>query len=509
MKMHVSPKGALTVLTIRPVSEDDLTVLAEVYDAAWRHTLAPFADPEYLASRSPETHAEHFRGDMADGAAFYLAFQDSQPAGLLMLRPREIAKLYLRPEFQGRGIGKALLRFGLDQFPGEDVFLWVMNLNHRARAFYEAQGFRPTGEEIPIDSKRDLSQLKYIYERTNFMTLEEKLRLLCEATGVSGDEGAAAKVAADLLREYTDNVTITPDNSVTALVYDAGEDKPLLMLDAHIDEIGMIVTHIDDDGFVRVGSVGGMDRRLLLAQEVVLHGTEEIPGVVLTRAPHLQSPEEHDKVPEVKDIIIDTGIPGDELKEILCLGDRATLKSRFVRLQGDHVSSKAMDDRSCAVCIFAALDELKGKELPVNLAVSFTSQEEITGTGATNTAYTLHPDVAIAVDVTNAMTPDSDKLKCSELGKGAAIGIAPALDRKIWKKLIALAKENDIPYQHEVMGGHTATNADLIVTVRGGVRTGLISLPLRYMHTPIEVARLCDIEAIGKLLAAYALDPEL
>lgn len=342
------------------------------------------------------------------------------------------------------------------------------------------------------------------------MTLEEKLRLLCEATGVSGDEAAACEAAAELLREYTDKVTITPDNSVHAIVYEAGEDKPTLLFDAHIDEIGMVVTHIDDDGFVRVGSVGGMDRRLLLAQEVVLHGTEKLPGVVLTRAPHLQSPEEHDKVPEVKDIIIDTGIPGDELKEILSLGDRATLKSRFTRLQGDHISSKALDDRGCCACILSALEELKGKELPVNLAVCFTSQEETGGVGAANSAYTLHPDMAIAVDVSFAMTPDADKLKCGELGKGAMIGIAPSLDRKIWKKLQNLAKEQEIPSQNEVMGGgHTGTNADSILTERGGIRTGLISLPLRYMHTPIEVARLCDIEAVGKLLAAYALDPAL
>ncbi|MBR6790575.1 MAG: M20/M25/M40 family metallo-hydrolase [Oscillospiraceae bacterium] len=342
------------------------------------------------------------------------------------------------------------------------------------------------------------------------MTLEEKLRLLCEATGVSGDEGAAAKVAADLLREYTDNVTITPDNSVNALVYDAGEDKPTLMLDAHIDEIGMIVTHIDDDGFVRVGNTGGVDRRLLLAQEVVLHGTEDIPGVVLTRAPHLQAPEERGKVPETKDIIIDTGIPGDELREILCLGDRVTIKSRFTRLQNDCISSKAIDDRGCVVCILAALEELKGKELPVNLAVCFSSQEETGGVGVINSAYNIHPDMAIAVDVSFAMTPDADKLKCGELGKGPMIGIAPALNKPIWRKLIALCEEQGIPYQREVMGtGHTGTNADEILLQRGGIRTGLISLPLRYMHTPIEVVRLCDIEAVGKLLAAYVLDPAL
>ena len=158
----------------------------------------------------------------------------------------------------------------------------------------------------------------------------------------------------------------------------------------------------------------------------------------------------------------------------------------------------------------SALEELKGRELPVSLAVAFTSQEEVGGVGAVNSAYTLHPAMAIAVDVSFALTPDADPLKCGKLGEGPMVGISPILDRRIWKKLIALAEAQSIPFQREVMGGgSTGTNADGIALSRGGVRTGLISLPQRYMHTPIEVVRLCDIEAVGKLLAAYALDPAL
>ncbi|MDD6033961.1 MAG: GNAT family N-acetyltransferase [Oscillospiraceae bacterium] len=498
------------MLQICPAGEKELPLFAALYDQSWRQTLSPFADPGYLASRSPEDHEAGFRRELREGVRCFLARWDGEPAGVLLLRKREIAKLYLLPAFQGRGIGRALLRFGLSRLEGEESFLWVMNLNRKARVFYERAGFRFSGEELPIDPSRHLTQMKYIFERTSPMTLEEKLRLLCEATGVAGEEGAAAETAASLLRAYTSDITITPDHSVIAKIYDAGEGKPLLMLDAHIDEIGMTVTHIDEDGFVRVASTGGIDRRLVLAQEVILHGEREIPGVVLTRAPHLQSADERTKVPEIKDIILDTGIPGEELQQILSLGDRVTIKSRFTRLQGDHISSKALDDRGCIACILCALEELKGRELPVSLAVAFTSQEEVGGVGAVNSAYTLHPDMAIAVDVSFALTPDADPLKCGKLGEGPMVGISPILDRRIWKKLIALAEAQSIPFQREVMGGgHTGTNADGIALSRGGVRTGLISLPQRYMHTPIEVVRLCDIEAVGKLLAAYALDPAL
>ncbi|MCI8601304.1 MAG: M42 family metallopeptidase [Oscillospiraceae bacterium] len=334
------------------------------------------------------------------------------------------------------------------------------------------------------------------------MNLEGKLRLLCEAVGVSGDEGAACRRAAEMLREYTDDVRVDGNLSVLANVYDAGEDKPKLLLDAHIDEIGMIVTHIEDGGFVKVSGLG-TDARLMLAQEVVLHGEKDIPGVILAKAPHLTKPEERKKVPETKELWIDTGYQKEELEKILMPGDRVTMKGGFTKLQGDFVSSKALDDRSCVACILAALEELKGEELPVSLTVAFSSQEEVGCRGAVTAAYQANADMAIALDVGFGMSPGVEKRDCGELGKGPQIGFAPALDRHISKKLVELAKAENIPFQYDVMGSGTGTNADGISVSRGGVRTGLISLPLRYMHMPIEVVRLCDIEAVGRLLAAF------
>ena len=336
------------------------------------------------------------------------------------------------------------------------------------------------------------------------MNLYEQLSLLCGAAGVSGEEGDACEAAARLLRDYTDQITITPGHSVIAKVYDAGPDKPHVMLDAHIDEIGMVVTHIEDSGLIQVASVGGVDRRLLPAQEVTVHGKKPLSGVILVKSPHLLTEEERTKVPEMDEVVIDTGYTKEELEELVTPGDRITFRGKLTRLQGGHVTSRALDDRACMACILQALELTKGKALPCSLSVVFSAQEEVGGVGAITSTYDVHPDLAIAVDVSFALTPDADPRRCGKLGEGPMIGISPILDREIWTRLQALAKAENIPSQNEVMGGgHTGTNADGITLSRGGVRTGLISLPLRYMHTPAEVVRLSDMEAIGRLLAAW------
>jgi len=511
------------MLTIRLVTEEELPLLGWVHARAWQAAHEGIVSPGFLRLHTPQRQTEKFRAALSPPGErqYYLAFWADKPAGMLGLdfHPGtalgEIERLYLLPEFQGRGIGGALLRFGLEKLSHKgEIFLWVMNVNQRAQGFYEKMGFCFTGAEKVINPRRGLTAQKYIWrgsplwKGSHRMNLCEKLQLLCEATGVSGDEGAACRVAERLLKEYTGDVRVDRNQNVIANVYDAGPDKPRLLLDAHIDEIGLLVTHIEEGGFVHVEGIG-VDRRLLLAQEVILHGEREIPGVILAKAPHLTTSEEREQVPEVKDLLIDTGYEKEELEKILAPGDRVTLKSRFTRLQGDHVSSKALDDRGCVACILAALEELKGKELPVSLTVLFSSQEEVGCRGAMTGAYAIDADMAIAVDVSFAMTPDADKNRCGQLGEGPMVGISPILDRGIWQRLIRLAQEQDIPFQREVMSGSTGTNADCIATSRGGVRTGLVSLPQRYMHTPIEVVRLCDIEAVGRLLAAFVLDQKV
>lgn len=335
------------------------------------------------------------------------------------------------------------------------------------------------------------------------MELRNTIETLCRAPGISGWEKNASMAALDLLKPYAPNAEIDAFQNVLGVVRLAEEGKPTVLLDAHIDEIGMIVTHVDAKGFLKVASCGGMDRRLVLGQEVSVYGRKELHGVIAAMPPHLTSSEDGAKVPEIEQILIDVGMEKDEVKKVVALGDRVSIRSDFHSMLGSRVASRALDDRCCVAVILRTLELLQDEKLDCGLSVMFTTQEETGERGAEIAGYRLKPDIAVALDVSFAHTPDADEYKCGKMGKGPMIGMAPSLDRKISAEFVRLAEEKGIPYQTEVMGGTTGTNADAIGTLCGGVRMGLLSVPLKYMHTPIEMIDLADCEAAAQLLAAY------
>lgn len=332
------------------------------------------------------------------------------------------------------------------------------------------------------------------------MEMMQLLERLAQSRGVSGQEGSAAETACAELKRYTEEVSVDAMGSVTAMVK---QGSPLVLLDAHLDEIGLVVTWLGENGFLKAGAVGGVDRRLLIAQEVVVLSEEPVEGVIASKPPHLLSAEEEKKVPKVDDLWIDTGYTTEELKEKVSLGDRIILKSGFHKLLNGRVCSKALDDRAGVAAVLRALDLLKDEELSCGLAVTLTCQEELGCLGAKTASYSVEPDLAVTVDVSFAHTPDAPEQKCGKLGEGTMIGISPTLDQGVSDTLAALAKEKEIPYQLEVMGGLTSTNADSITVSRGGVKCGLLSIPLRYMHTPIETIDPADVEATARLLAEF------
>ncbi len=348
-----------------------------------------------------------------------------------------------------------------------------------------------------------MSEMRYV---------EKVCRDLCLSVGVSGYEDMnASEAAANALREFTEDVTVDFMGNVVGYINRERTDLPLLLLDAHIDEIGMIVTHIEDDGFVRVSNCGGIDRRLLLAQEVTVYGKEPVFGVFGSKPPHLSGADERNKVAQISEMYIDVGMSKEEAEKLISAGDRVITRSEFRKLLGDRIAVKSLDDRCGCACILEALRLLKEEkaELPCRLAVLFSAQEETNFGGCSAAAYRINPDIAIAVDVSFALTSDAPRERCGLMGKGPQIGISPALNKSLSDKLIAIAKEKEIPYQPEVMGAHTGTNADVLSNMRGGVVTGVVSIPLRYMHTPIEEIQLSDLEMVGKLLAEYAKQASL
>lgn len=333
------------------------------------------------------------------------------------------------------------------------------------------------------------------------MEIKKLLKTLCEANGVSGDEFSVSEKSAELLRKYTSDVSVDSFGNVTAFIGSRDNGKKTVLLDAHLDEIGLIVTFIDDKGFIKVSNCGGIDRRLLLAQTVTIHGKEKIKGVVSTLPPHVSA--DSSKAPKLEDIAIDTGYSKQELEKIVSLGDRITIDSDFSELLGSKVTSKAIDDRSGVAAVIYAVELASKGECAFNIEVRLAVQEETGGTGAVINAYNASPDFAIAVDVSYAKSPSVEDYESGKLGKGVMIGISPVLDKELTKRLIELSEKEGLSFQKEVMGGKTGTDADDICISRGGIRTSLLSIPQRYMHTPVEVIDLEDVKTTGALIASF------
>lgn len=332
-----------------------------------------------------------------------------------------------------------------------------------------------------------------------FSEVSALLKALCGAKGVSGAENEAAKVAAEFLGKYMP-AKIDTLGSVTGSM---GEGDVHILLDAHLDQIGLVVTAIDDDGFLKVAKCGGADKRVLAASEVTVHGKEKLFGVITSTPPHLSKPGDGDKATDFDEIAVDIGMKKEEALKLVSPGDRITFNGAYSELLGSRVCSPSIDDRAGVAAILRCLELIKDKKLNCKISVMFSVQEETGGSGAQAGAFAASPDEAVAVDVSFASAPGVSAEKYASLGGGTMIGFAPSLDYAMSNKLVELAKKNDISYQHEVMGGKTGTNCDEIQVSGKGVKTALLSVPLRNMHTACEICDLEDIENTARLMAEY------
>ncbi len=334
------------------------------------------------------------------------------------------------------------------------------------------------------------------------MAITDILTGLSAAIGPAGAEGSAARLAMELLSDYAP-CHIDPLGSVIAELGDPNAAEHIL-LDAHIDEVGMVVTSVDDEGFLHINRCGGADRRTLIGAEVYVLGTRKLSGVVCSIPPHL-SAELDGKVPDWNKIYIDIGFSGEQAKKLVPPGSYAVVRSKPCKLLGSRVSCKALDDRSGAAALIRTVELLAADidRLPCRLTVLLSSREEVGGQGARAAAFTARPTQAVAVDVSFASQPGVPKEKCGELGKGPMIGFSPCLDHSISSRLTELADGLNLPWQSEVMGGTTGTNADDISIARQGVRCGLVSIPQRNMHSAAEIVDTADVEAVAQLLAEY------
>ncbi|MDD6276204.1 MAG: M20/M25/M40 family metallo-hydrolase [Clostridia bacterium] len=330
--------------------------------------------------------------------------------------------------------------------------------------------------------------------------LKNLINNLAYKNGTSGSEDDIAEELVGLAGKFMTAYRDSYGNAVATL---EGKGKTFL-LDAHMDRIGMIVTAIED-GFLRIDKCGGADARVMAAQDVTVWGKEPVYGVITSTPPHLTTAEDAKKVKGFDSMLVDIGMSMEEAKKIISPGDRVTVRCPQLDLCGDRICSAALDDRAgCAVILRAAEIVAQSAEHPT-VKLMFSCSEETGGSGAKTGSFSVQADECISVDVSFAAAHGMTDKKYGILGKGPMIGYAPILNYAASEKLKAVAEEKGIPYQVEIMGEATGTNADHIAVTKGGIKTALISIPLRNMHTGAEIISVSDIENSARLIAEYIL----
>jgi len=348
---------------------------------------------------------------------------------------------------------------------------------------------KPISKEGPIVDSNKLTSL---------------LKQLSAAPGVSGYEDAVRAIVLEEFGRYAEQVRTDVLGNVIALKRGAPGDNPKrsIMLAAHMDEIGLMVTDFDK-GFLKFTTVGGIDPRVLLGQEVIVHGRSDLPGLIGNRPPHVLQADQYDKPIPIDELHIDLGLNEEEVREQVRVGDVVTIHRPVVALHNEHLTGKAMDDRAGLAVIAACLDHLVGQHHTWDVYAVGTVQEEFGLQGAITSAHGLAPDIAVAVDVTWGDGPDISDAEASELGKGPVLGLGPNVHPCLYELLLQTAKELEIPYQIEAIPGRSGTDAWAIQVAREGIPTAILMVPTRNLHSAVETVSLKDLQRAGRLLAAF------
>jgi putative aminopeptidase FrvX len=338
------------------------------------------------------------------------------------------------------------------------------------------------------------------------MTTPPLLETLLNTPGPSGYEAPAAKV----WREAASFATLTTDGLGSSVATIGGDsDAPLVAVVGHIDEIGLVITHVDEKGFLYFAPIGGWDPQILVGQRVLITGNGgQVPGVAGRKPIHLLEPEQRKKVVQLKEMHIDIGA-GDreQALELVSVGDPAVIDCAPVEVAGGRLISRSMDNRLGSYIALEALRRVNdNKTAKVRFSAVAAVQEEIGLFGSRTAAFTVKPDLAVAVDVTHATDApgvEEKEVGSHPFGSGPVIGRGSTLSPRLYELLRDAAQAADIPFSVGASGNATHTDADSIQISRTGIPTGLVSIPLRYMHSPVEMVDLADVEATVDLIVAF------
>ncbi len=336
------------------------------------------------------------------------------------------------------------------------------------------------------------------------------LKQLITQAGLSAHEAPIRELIADAWRPLVDELTTSPVGSLHGLRRgSAPAPRPRLLLSAHMDAIGLMVTG-STQGFLRIIGIGGVDPRILPGQPVIVHGRTDLPGVVVQPSDRLLPASAQGKPVAMEYLLVDTGLEAAEVAKQVRVGDLVSFAQQPIELSGETLAGHSLDNRTSVVAVTLCLQELQKVSHAWDVWAVASSQEEVSLAGALTSPFEIRPDLAIAIDVTFAKGPGVSDYRGYPLGKGPTLGWGPNIHPALYKAFNDLADKLDMPHHLEAMPRHSGTDAYGIQVVAEGIPSIVIGIPLRYMHTPVEVVSLKDVARTGHLLAEFIarLEPD-
>ncbi len=335
------------------------------------------------------------------------------------------------------------------------------------------------------------------------MDIDSFLSAVTKLPGTPGFEAGVNKYISEAIRPFADEVRIDAMQNVIAT---KKGDGPVIMISAHQDEIGLVVTKIEDDGCVRFSENGGVDPRILPASEVrIITKRGELFGVVGAKPPHVMSRDEMNKPYDMDELYIDTGLSCEQVKSTVRIGDPIVFTMPVTKLENGRLAGKTMDDRACVCAMIECAEIIKRLNPRATVHYVASTQEEIGAMGAETAAFALNPVFAIAIDVTHGAGPGTGKWEAFDLDK-VAITYGPTIHKGLYDRMKSVADKWRIPYSVEISGNYTGTDADEIYLKRSGIPCALVSVPLRYMHTTVETLDANVIHEAARLMALFIDD---
>ena len=329
------------------------------------------------------------------------------------------------------------------------------------------------------------------------------LKSLCATPGLSGHEAPIREILEQTWQPITDDLSVSRLGSLHGLKSgSAPEPRPAILLAAHMDAIGLMVTSIVN-GFLRVTEVGGVDARVLPGQLVTVHGRKDLPGIIVQPPAHLLPIGAREGPVPLKNLLVDTGLRPRQVKQQVRTGDLISFAQEPVQLKGDTLAGRSLDNRASVAALTLCLEELQSRNHTWDVWAAATTQEEETLGGAGTSAFQLRPKIAVAVDVTWGKSPGAPDYLTFPLEKGPTLGWGPNIHPGLHRSIKKIADQVEIPYALEAMPRHSGTDAFSLQVAAEGIPTMVVSIPLRYMHTPVEVVALKDIHRTARLLSEF------